>query len=205
MFADAGLPNAEEHFVKAQLVYKIDTVMKERGLKQVEAAKLFGVKQPDVSKMLRGEFRQFPVERLLRFLVPLGQDVEITVKPPRDKRRTPVLQVISKRAMTPIRSNEEIEPMSKKTVPFNQTGIGKLPTDKPVVYKIETPGGKNNYTGVAKRGRAQERLQEHLPKGTDPIPGAKVRVERVNTIAEARKKEEAIIAREQPKYNKNHK
>ncbi len=81
VFADIGLPNAEEHLIKAQLVYKIDGFIKERRLKQVEAAKLFGVKQPDVSKMLRGDFRQFSVERLLRFLVALGQDVEIVVKP----------------------------------------------------------------------------------------------------------------------------
>lgn len=74
-------PNAEDHFLKAQLVHKIDALLKERGLKQVEAAQLFGVKQPDVSKMLHGDFRQFSVERLLRFLVALGQDVEIIVKP----------------------------------------------------------------------------------------------------------------------------
>ena len=86
VFADIGLPNAEEHLIKAQLVYKIDGIMKDRGLKQVEAASLFGVRQPDVSKMLRGDFRQFSVERLMRFLVALGQDVEIVVKPtlPRD-------------------------------------------------------------------------------------------------------------------------
>jgi len=35
---------------------------------------LFGIRQPDVSKMLRGEFRQFSVERLLRFLVALDQE-----------------------------------------------------------------------------------------------------------------------------------
>jgi len=93
VFADIGAPNAEEHLVKAQLVYKIDALMKELSLKQVEAAELFGVKQPDVSKMLRGDFRQFSVERLLRFLVALGQDVEIVVKPPRDERRAPALHV----------------------------------------------------------------------------------------------------------------
>lgn len=91
--------------------------------------------------------------------------------------------------------------MAKKSVPFNKTGISKLPIDKPVIYKIESAGGKNNYTGVAQRGRAQERLQEHLPGGKDPIPGAKVRIEQVKTIADAKKKEEAIIARSQPKYN----
>jgi predicted XRE-type DNA-binding protein len=67
--------------------------MKQRRLKQVEAAELFGVRQPDVSKMLRGEFRQFSVERLLRFLVALDQDVEIVVKPHQDRKNAPALQV----------------------------------------------------------------------------------------------------------------
>jgi predicted XRE-type DNA-binding protein len=93
VFADIGLPNAEEHLVKAKLVYKIDALMRGRGLKQAEAAKLFGVKQPDVSKMLRGDFRQFSVERLMRFLVALGQDVEIVVRPHNGLSATPALHV----------------------------------------------------------------------------------------------------------------
>jgi predicted XRE-type DNA-binding protein len=93
VFKDIGVPNADEHLVKAQLVFKIDTLMKERGLKQIEAAGLFGIRQPDVSKMLRGEFRQFSVERLLRFLVALNQDVEIVVKPHRDHNNAPALHV----------------------------------------------------------------------------------------------------------------
>ncbi len=93
VFKDLGVPNAEEHFVKAQLVFKIDTLMRERGLKQIDAADLFGIKQPDVSKMLRGQFRQFSVKRLLRFLVSLNQDVEIVVKPHRDRRNAPALHV----------------------------------------------------------------------------------------------------------------
>jgi predicted XRE-type DNA-binding protein len=94
VFKDIGVPNAEEHLVKAQLVFKIDTILKKRGLKQVEAADLFGVRQPDVSKMLRGEFRQFSVERLLRFLVALDQDVEIVVKPHRGRNDTAAMQVV---------------------------------------------------------------------------------------------------------------
>ena len=93
VFKDIGVPNADEHLVKAQLVFKIDAIMKVRRLKQVEAADLFGIKQPDVSKMLRGEFRQFSVERLLRFLVALDQDVEIVVKPHRDRHNAPALHV----------------------------------------------------------------------------------------------------------------
>lgn len=83
VFRDLGVPNAEEHLIKAQLVYKIDRILKGLGLKQSQAASVLGIKQPDVSKMLRGEFRQFSVERLLRFLVALGHDVQITIKPQR--------------------------------------------------------------------------------------------------------------------------
>ena len=72
---------------------KIDMLMRARRLKQVEAAKLFGVKQPDVSKMLSGDFRQFSVERPMRFLVALGQDVEIVVKPHRGKGAAAALNV----------------------------------------------------------------------------------------------------------------
>jgi predicted XRE-type DNA-binding protein len=93
VFADIGLPDAEEHLVKAKLVLKIDALMKARKLKQVDAAKLFGVKQPDVSKMLHGDFRQFSVERLMRFLVALGQDVEIVVKEHQGREQPPSLRV----------------------------------------------------------------------------------------------------------------
>ena len=51
VFEDIEAPNAGEHFVKAQLVFKIDAILKCRGNKQVEAADLFGVRQPDISKM----------------------------------------------------------------------------------------------------------------------------------------------------------
>ena len=94
IFADAGSPNADEHLVKAKLVLKIDRLLRERGLKQVEAASLFGVKQPDVSKLLRGDFRQFSVDRLMRFLVALGQDVEIKVRPHVNAKVAAALHVV---------------------------------------------------------------------------------------------------------------
>jgi predicted XRE-type DNA-binding protein len=81
VFRDIGIPNAEEHRIKAQLVFNIDAILKDRGLKQVEAANLIGIRQPDVSRMLRGEFRQFSVERLLSFFRALDYEVEIIVRP----------------------------------------------------------------------------------------------------------------------------
>jgi predicted XRE-type DNA-binding protein len=93
VFKDIGIPNAEQHLVKAQLVFKIDGIMKNRRLKQAETATLLGIKQPDVSKMLGGDFRQFSVERLLRFLVALDQDVEIVVTPHRGRSDAAALHV----------------------------------------------------------------------------------------------------------------
>lgn len=89
--------------------------------------------------------------------------------------------------------------MAKKTVKYNKKGVAKLPNDKPVIYKIKTDGGKTNYVGVAKRGRAQARIQEHLD--VEIIPGAKVIIEQVATIAEAKQKEKKLIIRIKPKYN----
>ena len=87
VFADMGLPDAEAHLLKAELVTRIDTIIRRRGLKQVEAAQLLGLSQPDVSRLLRGSFRAYSVERLLRLLTALGRDVEIVIRAPRSRRR----------------------------------------------------------------------------------------------------------------------
>ena len=92
--------------------------------------------------------------------------------------------------------------MSTKTTKFNKSSIGKLPNDKPVVYKIQSESGKNNYTGIAKRGRVQERIAEHLPGSKDAVPGAKVKIQQMNSIDDARKTESRIISRTKPKHNK---
>lgn len=91
--------------------------------------------------------------------------------------------------------------MTRKTVDFNKSGIGKLPNDKPVVYRIQSDGGKNNYTGIAKRGRVQERVAEHLPGAKDFVPGTKVQIEQMKSIDQARQTESRVIARSKPKYN----
>ena len=86
VFADLGLPDAEGHLIKAELVARIDNIIRQRGLKQVEAARLLGLSQPDVSRLLRGNFQDFSMERLLRLLTALGRDVEIVVREPTSDR-----------------------------------------------------------------------------------------------------------------------
>jgi predicted XRE-type DNA-binding protein len=81
VFADLGRPDADEHLIKAGLVIRIGKIIRGRGLTQSATANLMGIDQPKVSAMLAGQFRGYSVERLMRFLVALGQDVEIVVKP----------------------------------------------------------------------------------------------------------------------------
>src|ERR1700709_2254962 len=91
VFTDLGLADAGEHLIKAGLVVKIDRIMRQRQLTQAATAQLIGIDQPKVSAMLAGQFRGYSVERLMRFLVALGHDVEIVVKP--RKRGTAELRV----------------------------------------------------------------------------------------------------------------
>ena len=87
VFADLGCPDAETHLLKAELVTRTDKIIRQRGLKQVEAARLLGLSQPDVSRLLRGRFREYSVERLLRLLTALGRNVEIVIREPRSQRQ----------------------------------------------------------------------------------------------------------------------
>ncbi|MCY3556394.1 MAG: XRE family transcriptional regulator [Gemmatimonadetes bacterium] len=80
VFADLGLPDAETHLLKAELVTRIDRIIRQRRLKQVDAAKLLGLSQPDVSRLMRGDFREYSIDRLLRLLTTLGRDVEIVIR-----------------------------------------------------------------------------------------------------------------------------
>jgi predicted XRE-type DNA-binding protein len=83
VFADLGLPNAEERLLKANIVNELHRLIKERGLSQVKAAKLIGIHQPDLSRLLRGDFEDYSAGRLMKMLTVFEQDVEITMKPRR--------------------------------------------------------------------------------------------------------------------------
>lgn len=80
VFADLGVADAESHLLKAGLVHKLAAVIKERGLTQTAAAKLTGISQPDLSKVLRGRFREFSSDRLIKALSCLDSEIEITVR-----------------------------------------------------------------------------------------------------------------------------
>jgi predicted XRE-type DNA-binding protein len=86
VFADLGPPNPEELLAKAELAHKITVLIRERSLTQAQAAKLLKVDQPKVSALIRGRLTGFSIERLMRFLLLLGQDIRITVEATPPKR-----------------------------------------------------------------------------------------------------------------------
>lgn len=79
VFADMGLPDADELFYKAQLAHEIRVIIAGRGLSQREAAKLVGVRQPDLSKLMNGNTERFTSDRLFSILTRLGHRVEVRV------------------------------------------------------------------------------------------------------------------------------
>ena len=103
VFADLGLPDADQLLAKADLAIEITRIIDERGLTQVEAAELMGVDQPKVSALVRGRLDGFSMERLYRFLNALGRDVEIVVKPKPKSRKEATLRVTRKAARPRVR------------------------------------------------------------------------------------------------------
>lgn len=89
VFADLGLPNPEERLAKADLVLRIAEGIRERKLTQAKTAKLFGIDQPKISRLLRGQLAGFSTDKLIHFLTLLGQDVVIVIRPTEPHSRRP--------------------------------------------------------------------------------------------------------------------
>src|ERR1039457_5679886 len=80
VFTDLGLADAGERQTKVRLALAINDVLRRRGLSQGRAGELLGINQPKVSALSKYRLEGFSVERLLRFLTSLSQDVEIVVR-----------------------------------------------------------------------------------------------------------------------------
>ena len=94
VFLDLKVPRPEEALVKAELAHKITTLIERRGMTQAEAATLLDVDQPKISALRRGRLSGFSLDRLVRFVVLLGHDVEIVVKK-RSRSRGPARLLVA--------------------------------------------------------------------------------------------------------------
>ena len=80
VFADLNLPEADDLLAKAELATKIIAEIQRRRMTQIQAAAILGIDQPKVSALKQGKLSAFSIERLMRFLLLLGRDIEIIVK-----------------------------------------------------------------------------------------------------------------------------
>jgi predicted XRE-type DNA-binding protein len=86
VFADLGYADASDRQTKTRLALEINTLLKARKLKQVDAGKLLGLPQPKISALANYHLDGFSVERLMGLLTSLNQDVEILIRPRNDRR-----------------------------------------------------------------------------------------------------------------------
>jgi predicted XRE-type DNA-binding protein len=94
VYADLGMPDADEMIVKAQLASKIGEIIKGRKWSQQQAADVLGMTQPKLSLMLRGQFRGISEAKMLDCLARLGRDVQIVVGPARHEASTGHVAVV---------------------------------------------------------------------------------------------------------------
>lgn len=85
VYADLGLPDAEELKIKTGLVIEIRKAMRQQGLTQQQAAALMGLTQPKVSGILRGDLSNVSERKLMDCLTRLGYDIQISVRPAKAK------------------------------------------------------------------------------------------------------------------------
>jgi predicted XRE-type DNA-binding protein len=95
VFADLGLPNAEELGTKLRLCVAVNRILEARKLTQVKAARVLGVTQPKVSALRGYKLEGFSVERLMHFVTALEHDVVIEIRPKVEKKREARVMVVS--------------------------------------------------------------------------------------------------------------
>ena len=83
VLADLDLPDAADRQTKTRLAMAVNALLKERRLKQANAATILRIPQPKVSALANYRLDHFSVEKLMSFLNALEQDVEIVIRPSR--------------------------------------------------------------------------------------------------------------------------
>ena len=97
-------------------------------------------------------------------------------------------------------------PKFNRTQKFTKENIANVPKNKAIIYKIRSRSGENLYTGIAGRGRSQERLLEHKEIKKERIPeGTKFQYVQVTTKVRAHEIEKSIIKKELPVFNQKNK
>jgi len=81
VFADLGLKDADEIFMRGKIGIQVIRILKQRNLKQREISQILGISQPEVSHLMDGEFQRFSEGKLLLFLKRLDTEITLHLRP----------------------------------------------------------------------------------------------------------------------------
>jgi predicted XRE-type DNA-binding protein len=126
VFADLGIADAGERQTKVRLAMAINEALHRRGLSQEKAAKLLGINQPKVSALSKYRLEGFSVERLMRFLTSLSQDVEITIRN-RPRARRPGRVIVTADLTSPRHSSGRSGSLPRSAGPSRNVGASGAP------------------------------------------------------------------------------
>lgn len=80
IFGDLAFEQPDLYALKADLAMEIEGIIAYRKLTQIEAARIIGASQPDISNLKRGQLDGFTMDRLCIFLMRLNRDIDVSVK-----------------------------------------------------------------------------------------------------------------------------
>lgn len=86
VYEDLGIEDSAEMKIKAKAVRVLASTIAASGMTQSDVAGILGIDQPKISRILRGQFRGISLEKIMSFILVLGNDIDITVKEKQDGR-----------------------------------------------------------------------------------------------------------------------
>ena len=72
---------------RSALMMELESIIKQRGMTQAEAATLFGVTQPRVSDLMRGKINLFSLDCLIDMATVAGLEPHVTIRKPKVTRK----------------------------------------------------------------------------------------------------------------------
>jgi addiction module HigA family antidote len=68
VYADLGIPDAEQMLLKSQLAHRITLAIEAKGLSVLEASRIVGLAQPKLKSILRGQFHEVSENEMREYL-----------------------------------------------------------------------------------------------------------------------------------------
>ncbi len=94
IFEDIGDSDPKSTLTRTQIISRIVDIINDKGLSEIEAAKVLGISPTKVSLLMNGKLSQFSLDELFLLLNALDKDIEIIIKPKADQTKGKVRVLI---------------------------------------------------------------------------------------------------------------